>query len=56
MHWHLHEGTVGSTKPTTYFKRETLELIISNHYKTCDCGIFSIVECDDLMCIVEAMA
>lgn len=56
MHWHIREGIVGSTYPQTYFLRETPEQMLVNHSKVCDCGLFSIVECDDLMCLVLEMA
>lgn len=55
MHWHLKDREANSAGVTTYFARETLEQMIATHYQTCGCGIWVIVECDDLMCIVRAM-
>jgi hypothetical protein len=55
MHWHLYES--GSRRvAVTYFVRQTAEDVIINHYKTCDCGLLDIVECNDLMCLVLEMA
>jgi hypothetical protein len=55
MHWHLYES--GSRRiALPYFVRQTAEDVIINHYKTCDCGLLDIVECNDLMCLVLEMA
>jgi hypothetical protein len=55
MHWHISES--GSRRiAAQYFVRQTAEDVITNHYKTCPCGLLDIVECDDLMCLVLEMA
>jgi hypothetical protein len=55
MHWHMCDRNIRAPMHPAYFVRETLEQVMAAHYKSCPCGLWDIIECDNLMCIVEAM-
>jgi hypothetical protein len=55
MHWHMCDSKIRAPMAPAYFVKEALEYVIASHYKSCPCGLWDIIECNNMMCIVEAM-
>lgn len=56
MHWHMCDKDIRIPMWPAYFVRETVEDILAAHYKGCPCDMWDIIECSDLMCIVDGLA
>lgn len=55
MHWHMCDRDIRVPMHPAYFVKETAERMLAAHYKGCPCGRWDIMECNDMMCIVQAM-
>lgn len=55
IHWHMCDRYIRYPMAPAYFTKGAVEEMIATHERSCHCGLWDIMECTNLMCIVEAM-
>lgn len=55
IHWHMCDRYIRYPMAPAYFTKGAVEEMIATHERNCHCGLWDIMECTNLMCIVEAM-